>query len=331
MKQAQFFRVFDKEKRIVDCTLCPRKCRIPDGALGRCHIRKNISGILYSTTYGRFTSVAFDPIEKKPLYHYYPSKEILSVGTAGCNFECPWCQNFEISQASVDEVPTREISPLELKSLAKRYNSFGIAYTYNEPLVNYEFVFDCAKEFYEAGLKNVLVTNFCINEEPFAKLLPYIDAANVDIKFFRNEPYKKICGGDLGAVMRNVEIFFKKGKHIELTFCVIPKENDDENDFKEFVDWIWSLSDRIPLHISRYFPAYKFHRQPTPLKTLYRLRDIAIKKLKFVYLGNVFEESNTYCPNCKALLIKRKGYFVEITGLDGASCKYCGEILPIIF
>ncbi|MEA2081955.1 MAG: AmmeMemoRadiSam system radical SAM enzyme, partial [Elusimicrobiota bacterium] len=280
--------------------------------------------------YGKLSSISMDPIEKKPLYNFCPGKEILSIGSAGCNFTCPWCQNYDISQSGMDKIQLRDTEIDGLLSLAKTYHSAGIAYTYNEPLINFEFVRDCAELFHKHALKNVLVTNGYINEKPLASLLPFIDAANIDVKFFRQDLYKKYCGGSLGDVMRSVEMFVRAAKHIELTLCVIPGLNDSETDFAEMIDWIWSLSPSIPLHISRYFPAYKHKSPPTSLKTLNKLRDMAIKKLDFVYLGNVNGQTGTYCPSCKTLLISREGYRTEIKALDGNSCANCGAVLPII-
>ena len=330
LKEASFYSVFNSGKNILSCELCPRACKIPPGEKGFCGVRKNSGGKLYALTYGKFSSINLDPLEKKPLYNFFPGKEVLSVGSAGCNFTCPWCQNSGISQAPADNIQLREADIGELLALARTYNSVGIAYTYNEPLINFEFVRDCAEEFHKNSLKNVLVTNGFINEKALASLLPFIDAANIDIKFFRQDFYKKYCGGNLGDVMRSVEMFVKAGKHIELTLCVIPGLNDNENDFREMVNWIWALAPSIPLHISRYFPAYKYSAQPTSLKTLNRLRDIAVQKLDFVYQGNVSGQTGTYCPSCKTLLISREGYRTEIKALNGNSCANCGAALPIV-
>ncbi|MBU2528684.1 MAG: AmmeMemoRadiSam system radical SAM enzyme [Candidatus Omnitrophota bacterium] len=329
MKEASFYSVLNPGKNILRCELCPRRCVIPPGKKGFCGVRQNTGGKLLALTYGKLSSVSLDPLEKKPLYNFCPGKEILSIGSVGCNFICPWCQNYGISQSAVEDAQLRDARPDELVTLAKTYNSVGIAYTYNEPLINFEFIRDCAELFNKHLLKNVLVTNGYINEKPLALLLPLMDAANIDIKFFRHEPYKKYCGGDLGDVMRSVEMFVKAGKHIELTFCVIPGLNDDEDDFREMIDWIWALSPSVPLHISRYFPAHKHKSPPTSLKTLDRLRDVAIKKLDFVYQGNVSGQTGTYCPVCRALLIQRTGYSVEIKALNGSSCANCGAELSI--
>jgi len=330
MKEALFWSSEDKEKNIIRCRLCPHECKIAPDLTGICGVRKNISGRLFSLAYGKVSSISMDPVEKKPLYHFYPGSEILSIGSVGCNFRCPWCQNSEISRGSPEDRNLRKVEINELIKIAKARNSIGIAYTYNEPLINYEFLLECAGRFHKNGLKNILVTNGFINEKPFAELLPHIDAANVDVKFFQNGLYKKFCGGNFGEVIRTVEMMYKAEKHIELTFCVVTKANDGKTDFEKFVDRVRSLSADIPLHISRYFPSYKYKEEPTSSKILYEFRDIAAKKLNFVYLGNVTEETNTYCPSCKSLLIRRKGYFTEKTALEGNICADCGKVLPVI-
>jgi len=331
MKEALYWLPADGEKQVIRCSLCPHECKIAPGGTGICGARRNISGKLFSLTYGKVSSLSMDPVEKKPLYHFYPGSEILSVGSAGCNFKCPWCQNSEISRPLSVSRNLREVKIDELVKTAKAHNSVGIAYTYNEPLINYEFLLECSKRFHENKLKNVLVTNGFINEKPFAELLPNIDAANIDVKFFEDSLYRKICGGNFEDVFRTVEMMYKAGKHIELTFCAVTKANDGKSDFEKFVDRVESLSADIPLHISRYFPSSDYLEEPTTMRTLYEFRDIAVKKLNFVYLGNVNEETNTYCPSCKSLLIRRKGYSTEKTGLRGNACAKCGKIISGVF
>ncbi len=318
--------------KTVQCFLCPNECVIQEGNTGICNVRKNIDGKLYSLTYGRASSVSVDPIEKKPLYHFYPGKEIISIGSIGCNFKCPFCQNFEISQSTYEDVTMRDVSSEEIVSLAKEYNSFGISYTYNEPLINYEFLLETSYLAHRYGLMNVLVTNGYINEAPLTNLLPFIDAANIDVKAFKNEFYKRQCKSSIGPVLRTVELMFKAKKHIEITNLIIPSLNDSLDEIKDLVDWISSLSVEIPLHFSRYFPAYKMSISATPLSTLKKARELALKKLRFVYLGNVWEEmgSNTYCPFCGNLLIERKGYRTKIIGLNGKVCNRCGKKINII-
>lgn len=333
MKEALYWEVFDEEKKAVRCLLCPKECIVAPDKTGFCRARKNIDGKLYSQIYEQFTSIALDPIEKKPLYHFYPGREILSLGTVGCNFACEYCQNWEISQGTPGEISLRQATAQEIISLAKQYNSIGIAYTYNEPLINYEFVLDTARRAHQCNLKNVLVTNAMISEKPLYELLPYIDAANVDLKSFKNEFYQKYCKGEIGPVLRNIEIFSRQENfQLELTNLLIPSLNDSEQEIKDIVDWIYSLSEEIPLHFSRYFPQYKFTIKPTPYPTLQKARRIALEKLKYVYLGNVMEElsSHTYCPQCKELLIERHGYQTRIKNLTREGfCGKCGAKINV--
>lgn len=327
MKEALYSEVFDENKKTVKCGLCPHNCVITEEKIGNCGMRKNIKSKLYSLIYGKFASVSMDPIEKKPLYHFYPKSNILSLGTLGCNFHCQFCQNFEISQAGFDENILRDVSSSEAVALAKQYNSIGIAYTYNEPLINYEWLKETTAEAKKYGLKNVLVSNGYINEEPFYNIVENIDAANIDVKSFRGDFYKEYCGGSLAPVLRTVEIMVKKKKHIEITNLIIPGLNDTDGEISDLVDWVCSLGEETPLHFSRYFPCYKMKIKPTPVPTLERARKIALKKLKHVYIGNIpeAEYNNTYCPQCGEVLIERKGYCTRIAGLKDGHCRKCGH------
>ncbi len=330
MKEALYWEAEEDKK--VQCFLCPHHCVLDDGKIGICRVRKNDNGKLYALTYNQFTSVALDPIEKKPLYHFYPATEILSFGTIGCNFRCQFCQNWEISQRTFDEATTRTVTPEEAVRMARTYNSIGIAYTYNEPLINYEWILETANLARKSDLKNVLVTNGYLDEEPLENLLPYIDGANVDVKSFRNEFYRKICAGKLDIVLRTVEIMVKRKKHVEVTNLIVPTLNDKDEEIEDLTDWLYGVDSEIPLHFSRYFPCYKLQIEATPLKTLEHAREIAIKKLKYVYLGNVWEieYNRTYCPNCHNILIERHGYRTKILGLDKNICRQCGEKINII-
>lgn len=332
MKEALYYFVFDKEKKVVQCLLCPFHCKIAPSRSGLCGVRENQEGKLYSLVYGQIASANIDPIEKKPLYHFYPGSMIFSLGTAGCNFRCQFCQNWEISQKKPQELNLREITSDDVIRMAKQYESIGVAYTYNEPFMNYEFVLECAQKAHEYGLKNVVVTNGYIEEEPFTNLLPYIDALNVDVKSFRDDFYKKICGARLSPVLRTVEICVRKKIHVELTTLLIPHLNDSNEELEDLTDWVYALGQEIPLHFSRYFPCYKMTADPTPLAVLHRARNIAVRKLKHVYLGNIFEEpvSKTYCPQCQELLIERQGYRTEIKNLEKGFCRKCGSKVNII-
>jgi len=283
MKEALFYR---REAGAVRCLLCPNLCLIQDGERGRCGVRLNKGGVLYTEIYEQATSLALDPIEKKPLYHYHRGRMILSVGTRGCNFLCPWCQNWSISQDR--RAATRQVTPKDLIEKARSSASFGIAYTYNEPFIWYEFILDCARAVSREGLENILVTNGYVNEEPFEKILPFINAMNIDVKGMTEDFYKRYCGGALEPVLKNAERAVRSGVHVEITNLVITGLNDADRDFKMLTDWIAErLGCETPLHFSRYFPCYKFSEPPTDLDSLKRARDIASKKLKNVYLGNV--------------------------------------------
>ncbi len=269
----------------VHCRLCPHDCKIADGATGVCGVRQNTGGALYSLIYGETTSVALDPIEKKPLYHYHPGEYILSLGTKGCNFKCPFCQNWAISQDG--GAPSEKITPEWAVAKAKELRSFGIAYTYNEPFIWYEFVLDTAKLAKKAGLENVLVTNGYVNPEPLKEMLPYIGAMNIDLKSIDDGFYRKYCRGSLEPVLRTIKTS-AKSCHIEITNLVITGLNDTDGDFKKLSDWVCdNTGPETPLHFSRYFPCYQMKNLPTDIETLKRAGGIAGKRLKYVHLGNI--------------------------------------------
>lgn len=327
MKEAKYYKKLDGEK--VQCLLCPKECIIKEGKRGFCRARENREGKLYSRIFAQATSVAMDPIEKKPLYHFYPGTMILSLGTNGCNFACPYCQNWEISQT---EVATRTITSEEAVATAKGRGSIGIAYTYSEPLIWYEYVLETAKLAHERGLKNVLVTNGFISEEPFQELLPYIDAINIDVKAMKDSFYKEMCKAELEPVLRTAEIA-KKKVLVEITNLVIPTLNDREDDFNLLINWVAnSLGADTPLHFSRYSPHYKMKIEPTPISTLEKAVNIAREKLRYVYLGNVGgEEANsTRCYNCGKTVILRTGYGVAAVELEDGKCKYCKAKINVV-
>jgi len=322
------------ENKHVICRLCPHNCRIPPEKRGICGVRKNLDGMLVAENYGRAGAIAVDPIEKKPLYHFYPGTYVLSVGARGCNFKCRFCQNWELAHGEPREV---DVSPLGLINAVERYREYhdvvGIAYTYSEPLVWYEFVLDTSKLAKKTGLKNVLVTNGFIEEAPLKELLYYIDAMNIDVKGFTDDFYRKIVRGDYRPVLRTAEIAKSQGCHVEITTLLIPGLNDSENEVKMLVDWIAEkLGKDTPLHFSRYFPNYELHLEPTPLETLKKAREIARQKLLYVYLGNVAdrEGAGTYCPNCSSLIIDRMGYMVNCSGLVDGRCALCGKKADIV-
>ncbi len=283
MKEALYYKKFNNHD--VQCLLCPKNCMIKPESVGFCKARKNIKGKLYSLIYGKTTGIAVDPIEKKPLAQYHPREVVLSLGTRGCNLGCIFCQNWDISQnpdAYLDNTNAEEII-VE----AKRLHSFGIAYTYNEPFIWFEFILEIAKLAKKNNLENVLVTNGYVNPDPLEEILPYIGAMNIDLKAMDNDFYKKICHGTLDPVLDAI-IQAKQCCHIELTNLVIPGHNDTDEHFEKLTNWIFNnTGPDTPLHLSRYFPCYDLKAPATPLETLKRAYDIASKKLKFVYMGNV--------------------------------------------
>ncbi len=282
MKEARFYKALDGDK--VQCELCPHFCLIEPDKIGICKVRKNIKGRLYSLNYAKISSLALDPIEKKPLYHFHSGEYILSVGTSGCNLKCLFCQNWSISQETPD---LKQISSEFLVQEAKSNDSFGIAYTYNEPFIWYEFVFDTARLAKENGLRNVLVTNGFINPKPLKDMLQFIDAMNIDLKSIGNNFYKDYCKASLKPVLETIKTS-SRYCHVELTNLVISGLNDKEENFIQLRDWIYdNLGPDAILHISRYFPCYKMNIIPTPIDTLKKAQEIIGKKLRYVYLGNV--------------------------------------------
>ncbi|KPJ68629.1 radical SAM protein [candidate division WOR-1 bacterium DG_54_3] len=320
-KKALFWE--KREDGKIKCGLCPVGCVIAEGKVGVCMARQNKDGVLYAINYGNAVSIAIDPIEKKPLYHFHPGTTILSTGPNGCNLKCGHCQNWTISQV---KSPTEYVSPENMVELALRYKLVGIAYTYTEPLIWYEYIADTAKIAKEKGLKNVLVTNGYICEKPLIDLFPVIDAMNVDVKSMEEDFYRKICKGKVEPVLRTVELAVKDGRHVEITNLVMPTLNDSEEQIQELVDWVAGLGDRIPVHFSRYFPHYKTNLPPTPVSTLKKAYDLAKKKLKHVYVGNAYIEgtSDTYCPSCSNVLVSREGYHTTIAGIKDHRCSSCG-------
>lgn len=327
IKTALYYEKTDDAKVI--CRLCPAECRLTDGKAGICQCRFNRGGELVTDNYGELVTIAIDPIEKKPLYHYYPSRDILSTGANGCNLGCVHCQNWTISQ---EKVKTMFVSPQDLVTTAIRHDSIGIAFTYTEPLIWYEYLMDTAPLMRDNNLKVVLVTNGYINRQPLEQLLPFVNAANVDLKSIRAEHYKKVCKGKLQPVLDSIKTFFEAGVHLEITNLLIPGMNDSDDDIKDLVSFVTSLSDRIPLHFSAYHPDYKLMVPPTPIETLQKARRIATKTLKYVYLGNVAieEGSNTNCSECGHLLVQRNRYACSVKGLTGTRCSNCGSETGIV-
>ncbi|MBQ9521178.1 MAG: AmmeMemoRadiSam system radical SAM enzyme [Oscillospiraceae bacterium] len=271
------------------CTLCFHHCQLDDGQTGYCRARGNRGGAVVPLNYGKVSSIALDPIEKKPLRRFHPGSKILSVGSYGCNLRCPFCQNHEISMSGAEDVETLYLSPDALAGQAQSLRTFGnigAAYTYNEPLIGYEYVRDCAQLVHGRGMFNVLVSNGTIEEAPWRELLPLLDAVNLDLKGFTDTWYQRL-GGDLETVKRNIRIAAETGCHVEVTTLLVTGENDSADEIQALAEWLSGIDRSIPLHLSRFFPRYRMgDKPPTPVDTVYRLADIARKSLSFVYTGN---------------------------------------------
>mgnify|MGYP005834477225 CR=1 FL=1 len=325
MREVEFYR---REAGKLICELCPHLCHLRENQKGVCRQRQRMGDKLVALNYAQVASLALDPIEKKPLYHFHPGSVILSVGANGCNLRCLFCQNCEISQG---EVPTRKLEVDELVRIAGTRNSIGVAFTYSEPLMWYEYVMDTAPLLRDKGYVVVLVTNGFIEETPLRKLLPYVDAMNIDLKSMSDEFYHRLCKASVDPVKNTIKIAYEAGVHVEIAHLVVTGWNDKEDSIRDVVRWIASVNSQMPLHLSRYFPHYRYYEPPTSAEFLFKALEIARRELKFVYLGNMAGEkgANTYCPECGSLLIARSGYQIRVVHLKGNECQHCGRQLPI--
>lgn len=325
MIEAKYYQKADAK---LECLLCPHHCKIAPGGTGICRVRINRDNRLWAASYGLTTSVAIDPIEKKPLYHFHPGKPILSIAPNGCNMQCPFCQNWEISQ---EEVRTEAITPEALVALCKKHSLIGVSYTYTEPMIWFEFLLDAGHAVRQAGFVNALVTNGMIEAAPLDELLGVIDAMNIDLKSIRPEVYRKTLHGDLSAVQRTIDKS-KRRCLVEITNLIVSGLNDDEQDIIDLVDYVAGLGRDTVLHFSKYFPNWKYDQPPTADRILDFAFKKASEKLDFVYLGNVSANygSHTYCPKCKHLLIERHFYTTRVLGLKDRRCQACGTQVAII-
>ncbi|MEA2038159.1 MAG: AmmeMemoRadiSam system radical SAM enzyme [Nanoarchaeota archaeon] len=334
MKEALYYKKL--KDKIVQCSLCPWNCVIKENNVGSCKARKNIDGKLYSLVYSNPCSIAIDPIEKKPLYHFLPNSVSLSVGTLGCNLHCLHCQNYDISQKKADNFQGREITPEELIKIALKKKCSSISYTYNEPTIFYEYVLETAKLAKKKGIKNVMVTNGYINKEPLKELYPLIDAANIDLKSMDEDFYKKVCSVKLKPILESIREIKKIGTSIEITNLIIPGYNDKKEQIEKLVKWIKeNLGIKTSLHFSAFYPTYKLLDAPnTPEETLLMAKKIALKHgLKHIYLGNtnIPDSGNTYCPRCSKLLIERSGFGVQQNNIKKNLCPSCDERIEGVF
>ena len=319
----------------VQCLLCKHGCVISPGRLGICGVRENRKGVLYSNVYGKASSANPDPIEKKPLFHFHPGSRVFSFGTVGCNFKCLHCQNHSISQHEISESYLKRIKVSKIVDMARQTGCTGIAWTYNEPAIWYEFTYEGSKASKEDDLYTCYVTNGYIQEEPLRRIAPYLDAANVDVKGFSEEFYRKICGAKLSGVLETCLLAYELGIHLELTYLVIPMHNDSIEQLQAFSNWVVeNLDNTVPIHFSRFHPDHKMHDVPsTPMTTLLTAYNTAKGAgLEYVYIGNISrtDYENTYCPGCGELLIERLGFRTITVSLEGRKCRKCGREVPIV-
>ncbi|MFA7255728.1 MAG: AmmeMemoRadiSam system radical SAM enzyme [Candidatus Omnitrophota bacterium] len=330
LREASYYESLPNKS--VQCFLCPNECVIAPSRWGACKARKNIDGKLYSMVYGKIATEHVDPIEKKPFFHFLPGSTAFSIATTGCNMRCLFCQNWEISQAFPEDVPTQAMTPEEVVTQALASGAQSIAFTYNEPVIAYEYMLDIAKLAKTKGLKTVVVSSGYIEEEPLKELLKTVDAYKVDLKAFHERFYQKLTGGRLASVLETLKTIKQSGVWLEIVTLLVPGENDSDDEIRAMARWIHSnLGDSVPLHFSRFFPQYKLKNlPPTPPETLIRARKIAMEEgLQFVYIGNVAypEGETTWCPGSKEKAIVRQGYFIIANHLKDGACPD-GEKIP---
>ena len=305
------------------CNICPNCCSIDDGDFGICGVRSCKQGEIYLPYYGRLSAVSNDPVEKKPLYHFFPGSSIFSVGFYGCSLSCPFCQNHRISK-DFPAPPAQSVSPDQLVNLALDSRATAVAYTYSEPIVHFEWIIETCAAARKAGLKNVLVTNGYINKKPGRLLLEHVDAANVDLKSFSDEFYKKELHGRLAPVLEFIETA-SETVHTEVTTLIIPGKNDTDEEIREAAGFIADIDRNIPYHLSAYYPAFKYTIPPTQPGHLKKLAESASEYLNFVFTGNISGgRSDSLCPECGNLLIRRSGYSVNTSGIEKSCCTKCG-------
>jgi len=333
MKEAVLYERLEKGN--VRCILCGHRCLIKDGKRGICAVRENKEGILYTLVYGKVIARHIDPIEKKPLFHFHPGSTSYSIATVGCNLRCTHCQNYEISQYPKErpdvEIPGEDMTPEEIVGLAVKDRCLSISYTYTEPTIFFEFAYDTARIARERGLKNVFVSNGYTTPEATKVIAPYLDANNIDLKSFRDEHYRKVCGGKLQPVLDTIRLMKESGVWVEVTTLIIPTYNDSEEELQDIAGFIKSVSIDIPWHVTQFYPTYKLLDQPrTPIRTLRRAREIGLEVgLRYVYEGNVPGEGgeSTYCHNCGKILIDRYDYIIKGNYIKDSKCPNCGSVI----
>jgi pyruvate formate lyase activating enzyme len=320
----------------IQCDLCPRRCRIAEGKRGFCRVRENQGSKCYSLVYGNPCAIHLDPIEREPFFHVLPGTRSLSIATAGCNFDCKFCENWEIALASPDDVFSYEVPPEMMVKRALEMRAHSIAFTYAEPIIFFEYMWDVARSAKKAGLLNVIHTNGFINSDPLRNLCKVLNAAQIDLKGFTDAFYHELCSGQLAPVLETMKTLKREKIHLEITNLVIPTKNDHMSGVREMCLWVkGELGTETPIHFSRFYPLHKLQRlPPTPISTLEKARSIALScGLKYVYIGKVpgHEGWNTFCPRCKKIVIQRTGFMISEMHLKEGNCRYCGNPIPGIW
>lgn len=329
--EAKYYKKLEHKE--IECQLCPRKCKVGDRERGYCGVRENRKGVYYTLVYGLACSVHSDPIEKKPFFHFLPGTNAFSIATAGCNLNCKFCQNWEISQARPEQTYNLELPPQAVAEYASQAKSSSISYTYTEPIIFYEYMLDCAKTGKQKGLKSVMVSAGYIEQEPLIELCRELNAVKIDLKAFTEKFYKDICSGKLQPVLDTLKELNRIGIWYEIVYLMIPTLNDDMKDVRRMCQWIMgNLNPNVPIHFTRFTPMYLLKNLPlTPVSSLEKARKIALETgLKFVYIGNVpgHKGESTYCPRCGKIVIGRYGFTITQMNLQKGKCKFCGEKIP---
>jgi pyruvate formate lyase activating enzyme len=330
IKEALLWEKLDSQK--VHCYLCAHECKISESKYGICGVRQNRRGILYTTIYADVIASHIDPIEKKPMYHFLPGSQSFSIATIGCNFRCGFCQNWQISQASTKESDAhsrQEFPPEKVVEEARANHCRSISYTYTEPTIFFEYALDTARLAHEAGLYNIFVTNGYMTRQALEMIRPYLDAANVDLKSFSDNSYKKNCKARLEPVLETISTMKSLGIWVEVTTLVIPGENDSDDELKHIAEFLAKVDHMIPWHVSRFHPDYEFtDHKATPLETLHKAKEIGQQAgLSYIYLGNVLEGVNTFCHQCRKLIIERHYMGMNRSQLKDGRCPHCGAII----
>lgn len=329
--EARYYEKLDALK--VRCVLCPRECSVADRERGYCGVRENRNGTYFTLVHSNPCSIAVDPIEKKPLFHFHPASKAFSIATVGCNIECKFCQNWEISQFTPEQREHYNLSPARIAGEARKRGCISIAYTYTEPVVFYEYMYDCSVEGRKQGVKSVMISNGYIKEKPLRDLIPVLDAVKIDLKAFTESFYQELCSGRLEPVLHTLKILKEEGIWFEIVVLLIPTKNDSEKELKEMCSWVKDhLSDTVPIHFTAFHPVYKIKDLPrTPLSTLQKAYRIAKEEgLKFPYVGNVRggDMECTYCPHCKEKIISRVGFYLLKNDINKGICSSCGKSVP---